>query len=181
MKHYEVFTGRIGYIEDIKELPNGNCVVNFSVAETPRIKKGDEWVDGTTIWTNVVIFGDEARNLHRSVKPGSVVTVFGNRQAREYTVKDTNEQRVVQSVIAEQVSIGITKFNYVEGIGNVNYSKGGTNTGSPANSGGKPSGSQPAQNNAPQNNPFDTGVDPFADQSFEDPFGDDDDPFGLNS
>jgi single-strand DNA-binding protein len=181
MKHYEVFTGRIGYIEDIKELSNGNCVVNFSVAETPRIKKGNEWVDGTTIWTNVAIFGDEARNLHRSVKPGSVVTVFGNRQAREYTVKDTNEKRVVQSVIAEQVSIGITKFNYVEGIGNVNYSKAGINTNSPANSGRKPSGSQPPQNNAPQDNPFDTDGDPFSYQSFEDPFGDDDDPFGLNS
>ena len=178
MKHFEVFTGRVGIIEN-KELSNGNCVVNFSVAETPRIKKGDEWVDGTTIWTNVAIFGDEARNLHRSVKPGSIVTVFGNRQAREYTVKDTNEQRVVQSVTAEQVSIGITKFNYVEGIGSINYSKSGTsNPRKPAQAQQK----APQNNNPPQDNPF--NADPFNDksfESFEDPFSNDDDPFGLNS
>jgi len=174
MRHYEVFTGRVGVIEDIKELSNGNCVVNFSVAETPRIKKGDKWEDGTTIWTNIAIFGDEARNLHRSVKPGTFVTVWGSRQAREYTVKDTQEKRVVQSVVAEQVAVSITKFNYVEGLGNVNYASGAgtSNTQSPS----QPSQPSQQQNQAPQSN-----ADPFADTSNDDPFGNDDDPFGLNS
>lgn len=178
MKHFEIFTGRVGIIEEIKELANGNCVVNFSVAETPRVKKGNDWVDGTTIWTNIAIFGDEARNLHRSVKPGTPVVVIGTRQAREYTVKDTNEKRIIQSIVAEQVAIAITKFNYVEGVGNVNYAKDGT-----GNSGGTQSKSKTEKDpfdSAPASAPA-ASDDPFVDDSFKDPFGDDDDPFGLNS
>ena len=171
MKHYESFTGRIGYIDkEVRELQNGNCVVNFSVAETPRIKKGNDWVDGTTIWTNVAIFGDEARNLHRSVKPGTVVTVFGVRKADEYIAKDTNEKVVNQSVIAEQVSIGITKFNYVEGVGNVNYAKDRSGQGQDV--------TQNAQPPQAQSDPFTSLPDTTID---DDPFGGDDDPFGLGS
>lgn len=174
MRHMELFMGRIGVIEDIRELSNNNCVVNFSVAETPRVKEGDNWVDGPTIWTNVSIFGDEARNLHRSVKPGTFVMVYGERRAREYIPKDSTEKRLIQSVIAQQVAVGITKFNYVEGIGNVNYAKDGY-TASAGSSQSKPAPSQskPAAASNTEENPFEE--DPFAD----DPFSDSDDPFSL--
>lgn len=169
MKHFEIFTGRVGFVEEIKELANGNCVVNFSVAETPRVKKGNDWVDGTTIWTNIAIFGDEARNLHRSVKPGTPVVVIGTRQAREYTVKDTNEQKVTQSIVAEQVAVAITKFNYIEGVGSINYAK--DNTGGTTQS--KPMAEKNPFNSAP------VASDPLVEDN---PFGnDDEDPFGLNS
>ena len=188
MKHIEMFTGRIGRLEELHELSNGNCVLNFSVAETTRVKKNDEWVDGVTIWTDVAIFGDEARNLARSgVKPGTFVTVIGERRAREYTVKDTNEKRTAQSVVAEQVAVAITKFNFIEGVGSVNYAKEGRGVDTaPAKQAAKP-----AAKPAAEANPFDQDAtpkaavnqDPFADEpAFEDdPFADDDDPFGLNS
>lgn len=181
MRHFEVFTGRVGQIRDLIELPNGNCVVNFSVAETPRIRKDDgTWVDGTTIWTDVSVFGDEARNFVRSAKPGVFVTVVGTRRAREYEAKDTKEKRVVQQVIADQVAISITKFNYVEGIGNVNYAKEGRGGGAPAqtqNAQASQQTSQPTQ--TAQSDPFNTG-DPFNDTfaNDNDPFGDGGDPFG---
>ena len=181
MRHFEVFTGRVGQIRDLIELPNGNCVVSFSVAETPRIRKDDgTWVDGTTIWTDVSVFGDEARNFVRSAKPGVFVTVVGTRRAREYEAKDTKEKRVVQQVIADQVAISITKFNYVEGIGNVNYAKEGRGGGAPAqtqNAQASQQASQPAQTT--QSDPFNT-EDPFNDTfaNDNDPFGDGGDPFG---
>lgn len=183
LKHQEVFFGRVGVIDELKELANGNCVLNFSVAESVRVKKGEEWVDGTPIWTNISIFGDEARNLKRSVKPGTQVVVVGTRQAREYTTRDTQEKRVVQSVVAEQVGVAITKFNYVESIGNINYSQEGTSSAPSQTANAKPQ----AKNNtaAKQDDPFaSAGLandDPFA-AGAADPFGeDDDDPFGLNS
>lgn len=183
MKHYEILTGRIGQVRDLVELGNGNCVVNFSVAETPRYKdKSGQWVDGETIWTDVSIFGDEARNLVRSVKPGTFVTVIGTRQARSYTPKDSNEKRVIQQVTAEQVSVAITKFHYIESIGNVNYAKTGRGGGQAAPSQGGGGYNQAQQ--APQGGGFQGGgqdSDPFADNtSFDDPFADSgDDPFGL--
>jgi len=179
MKHMEMFTGRVGNVSDIKELANGNCVVNFSVAETPRVKVGETWGDGPTVWTNVAIFGDEARNLHRSVKPGTFVTVIGERRASEYIPKDSTEKVTSQSVVAEHVAISITRWHYVEGIGNVNYAKEGTQV------------STPTQQSAPVNNTFNTPAssgtspvdnDPFAENATDDdPFADDEDPFGLNS
>lgn len=169
MRHFEVFTGRIGQVRDLVELTDGNCVVNFSVAETPRIKKADgSWGDGTTIWTDVSVFGDEARNLVKSVKPGTFVTVSGSRSAREYTVKDTDEKRVVQQVVADQISVAITKFNFIEEIGNVNYYKDGRGTGSTGST-----KTEPAKQSKGE-------ADPFAGGGDEDPFGGgDEDPFGL--
>lgn len=177
MRHFEVFTGRVGQIRDLVELNEGNCVVNFSVAETPRVKKADgTWGDGTTIWTDVSAFGDEARNFVRSAKPGTFVTVSGSRNAREYVVKDTNEKRVVQQVTAEQLSIAITKFNFVEEIGNVNYAKDGRGAGS------APKASNNSKSKPSQENSTKVDEDPFAGNSDADPFGGaNEDPFNLNS
>lgn len=176
MRHFEVFTGRVGQIRDLVELAEGNCVVNFSVAETPRIKKEDgTWGDGTTVWTDVSVFGDEARNFVRSAKPGTFVTVSGSRSAREYTVKDTSEKRVVQQVTAEQLAISLTKFHFVEEIGNVNYSKDGRGGSAPKSSGNKTSNAKQKPNNTK------VDEDPFAGNSDDsDPFGGaNDDPFNL--
>lgn len=170
MKHLEVLTGRVGQIKDIHELSNRNCVVNFSVAETPRVKKGDKWEDGTTIWTNVAIFGDEARNFHRSVKPGTNVIVIGTRQASEYTARDSNEKRVSQSLVADQVGLAITKFDYVDAVGSVNYAA-GENGSTSTNK--KSSKKKDTKSSAP------TGDDPFSKNAM-DAFDEDDDPFGLN-
>lgn len=177
MKHFEVFTGNIGKVDEGKELSKGNYVVNFSVAETPRIKKGDEWVDGDTTWTNISIFGDEARNLERSVKPGTPVIVFGERRARTYTVKDTNEERTVQSIVAVQVGIAITKFNFVEKLGNVNYyedrKQGGQSSGA---SYSKPKAqAQSKTKSKPKDDFADVGLDDDMDSMFDD----DDDLFDM--
>ena len=190
MKHYELFTGRIGRIdEQPKELSNGNCVVNFSVAETPRVRKADgTWEDGVTIWTDVAIFGDEARNLARSVKPGTFVTVWGDRRAREYIVKDTNEKRTVQSVVADQVAVSITRFNFIEGVGNINYAqeRSGQTTTAPQVSEPRQATPPQAVKQAPEEDPFEKEATVTEDDSFDDPFsedffgGDKDDPFGLN-
>lgn len=196
MKHYETFTGRVGQLRDLVELGNGNCVVSFSVAETPRVKQQDgTWADGVTVWTDVSIFGDEARNLVRSVKPGTFVTVHGYRSAREYTPKDSTEKRIVQQVVAEQISVAITKFNFIESVGNVNYKNGGAPSqpqGNYQQQGQQQGGYNQQQNfnqnaTAQQNNnynqtqadPFATDSDPFANSgSSDDPFSQED-PFNL--
>lgn len=187
MKHYEIFTGRVGQVRDLVELQNGNCVVNFSVAETPRVKQQDgTWADGTTIWTDVSVFGDEARNLVRSVKPGTFVTVSGTRNAREYTPKDSTEKRVIQQVVADQVSVAITKFNFIESIGNVNHRGGNSGGAAPQQnynqSQGQPNYNQQSQadpfNSNQNSDPFNADADPFSTPA-SDPFAADADPFNL--
>ena len=168
MKHMEQFTGRVGVIKDLIELNDNNCLLNFSVAETTRVKnkQSGQWEDGVTIWTNVTVFGDEARNFFKSVKKGTMVTVIGSRTARKYTPKDSTQEVVVQSVVAEQLSVAVTKFNFIEGVGNVGKS-GSTGT---------------ASNTSTQTDTTaQIDEDPFATSSSggsgDNPFGNDDNPF----
>lgn len=172
MRHTEVFTGRVGQIRDLIELKDNNCLISFSVAETPRVRKQDgTWEDGVTVWTDVTIFGDMARNFQRSaIKPGTFVTVVGTRNAREWTPKDSNEKRVSQNIVADQVGVALTRWHYVSGIENVSNNQGGGQQ------------TQQTQNTA-QKDPFNepsTSVgsdDPFAN---EDPFGGgSEDPFSI--
>lgn len=178
----EIFTGRVGQIRELKELggEKNNCVISFSVAETPRVKnkQSGQWEDGVTIWTDVTVFGDEARNFQRSFKPGNFVTVIGARSAREYTPKDSTEKRVVQSVLAEQISAAITKFNFIEGIGSVG--KGGNaGAGAPAQTQATaPQQTAISEDPFASSDPFGGGGAPAAPASNDDPFANSDNPFG---
>lgn len=180
MRHTEVFTGRVGQIRDLIELANDNCLISFSVAETPRVKNQDgSWGDGVTVWTDVTIFGDMARNFKRSaIKPGTFVTVIGTRNAREWTPKDSNEKRISQNIVADQVSVALTRWHYVTGVENVGGNKGGGQQTQTQNQTQASTTSTSAQQD-----PFGGASsgggssDPFADDN---PFGGgDDDPFNL--
>ena len=169
MKHTEIFTGRVGVIKDLIELNDNNCLLNFSVAETPltKNKQTQQWEDGVTIWTNVTVFGDEARNFHKSVKKGTMVTVIGTRTARKYTPKDSTQEVVVQSVVAEQLSVAVTKFNFIEGVGSVGKGSTGTSSGS---------STQSEPNTQIDEDPFATSSSTGGGGD-ENPFGNDDNPF----
>lgn len=129
MRHQEVFTGNIGQVRDLKTFGDGGFVLNFSIAENVRVKKDNEWTDGTPIWTNVTLFGVEAQNLAKIAKPGLVVTVIGERRAEEYT-PEGGEKRVTQKVIASQVSVAVTRFQAVTEVAKVGgASSGGSGSG----------------------------------------------------
>lgn len=185
MKHTEIFTGRIGKIYDLKTIGEGNFVINFSVAETPRKKNKatGQWEDGTTLWTNVTLFGHEAQNFARTAAAGNFVTVMGYREAREYTPQDSSETKRTESVIAEQVSFAVTRFNFIQGIGSVDKD-GNVSTGR-----NKPTGAQ-TSNAGSSNSVAQADPDPFSsnlgggaanDDPFATSFGDggNDDPFGA--
>lgn len=178
-RHFECFTGRVGKIGDLKTFGNNGAVVNFSVAETVRKKNAttQQWEDVATTWTNVTLFGPEAQNFVTSVKPGTFVTVVGYRDSREYTPNDSTEKRTVQQVIADQVSVAITRFNTVTSTSIGNGNNGG-NSGS-GNNGYQSQQSAPQTQNNQQS--FDTGMnqDPFANDTSGFDSGFEKDPFDL--
>lgn len=171
----EIIRGNVGRIGDLRELNNGNAVLNLAVAVTPRKREGDNWVDDETVWTNISLWGDVARNVINSdIKPGTPVVVIGTRKARvvaAYTTKDGREvpEHVEQNVTADSIAVEITRWNVV------------TQTGKANNSGGAAGGAAQTQstakaktsNTAANTNTF-TGTD--------DPFGgDSSDIFGKGS
>ncbi len=126
----EIIQGNLGRIGELRELNGGNAVLGISVVVTPRVKKNNEWVDDESIWTDVTLWGDVARNFVASnLKAGTALTVIGTRRARRaeaYTAKDGTEvpERVVQSVNADSVAVDITRWTVVNGTSKVNSGNG---------------------------------------------------------
>lgn len=69
---------------ELKTLPSGTVVVNFSVATNRKYKdKNDEWVN-TVEYVNCVMFGVRAETLAKWFKKGSPIFVEGRLQTSNW-------------------------------------------------------------------------------------------------
>jgi single-strand DNA-binding protein len=80
--------GRLGRDPKLDQTPDGKPVANFSVAYTPRVRQGDKWVDGDTVWYQVGVFGEQAEHVARSLTKGDEVVILGRQNDREFERKD---------------------------------------------------------------------------------------------
>jgi single-strand DNA-binding protein len=74
-------SGNLGKDSEMRSLPNGDPVCQFSVADSMGRDKG-------TIWWNCTIFGKRAESLSQYLTKGQQVTVIGSVTEREWTDKD---------------------------------------------------------------------------------------------
>lgn len=63
-------------------------LVEFSLAYTPRERKGEDWVDGETSWFRVIQWGTKAENLINTISKGDTVIVLGTLKQSSYKAKD---------------------------------------------------------------------------------------------
>ena len=77
---------------ELRFLPSGVAVANFTVAQTPRTKKGDEWEDGETMFVRCAAWRDLAEHVAESVKKGMRLIVTGRLHVRSYET-DQGEKR----------------------------------------------------------------------------------------
>jgi single-strand DNA-binding protein len=82
--------------------PQGKAIASFSVASTPRVKDGDNWVDGETTWFRVSVFDAMAENVVESFAKGDRVIVQGRFKTRSYQT-DAGETRSGLELVAEEV------------------------------------------------------------------------------
>lgn len=78
--------GNVAREAEIKYLPNGDAVCNFSVADN----KGK---DKPAIFWNCQLFGKRAESLSQYITKGQAVTVSGTLTEREWTDKDGNKRK----------------------------------------------------------------------------------------
>jgi len=77
------FAGYIGRDAELKTLPSGTAVCNFSVA----VSTG--WGDKkSTLWVSCGLFGERGEKLAPYLTKGSAVTVSGDIDVRAYKSKD---------------------------------------------------------------------------------------------
>lgn len=76
--------GNVAGEPELKFLPSGLGVCNFSVAATPRVKNGDTWSDGETMWVRCAAWRQLAENVIESIHKGTRVIVQGRLKVRSF-------------------------------------------------------------------------------------------------
>src|SRR6267154_4164919 len=90
---------------ELRALPSGMNVVNFSVATNRTFKDRDGKKQEQTDFHNVVVFGRQADTVNQYLKKGSSVFVEGRMQTRSWDGKD-GEKKYRTEVVADRVQFG---------------------------------------------------------------------------
>ena len=94
--------GRVGNDPEIKFVTQDQLpLVTFSIAYTPRNKKGGEWVDGETMWFKVAMFGKKAEAIADSIKKGDEVLVLGSVKQSTFQGRDGAEKTALEITASE--------------------------------------------------------------------------------
>ncbi|QXO14321.1 ssDNA binding protein [Mycobacterium phage Chaser] len=92
---------------ELRFLDSGVAVAQFSVASTPRVKKGDEWVDGETVFLRASAWRELGEGAAETLRKGDSVVVIGKLKARSYEKDDV--KRTVFEIDAEFVGKSVRK------------------------------------------------------------------------
>lgn len=79
--------GVVGRDPEYKQINQTWTSIRFSLAWKSRKKEGDKWVDGDTNWFNIELWTKDPESFSWLSK-GSVVSVDGMNEARQYVAKD---------------------------------------------------------------------------------------------
>ena len=100
-----IVVGNLGRDPEIRALPSGQSVANFSVATTARFKDRNGEPQERTEWHRVVAFGRLADNCQRLLGKGSQVYIEGRLNTRQYQAKDGAGLRYRTEIVAQQLRL----------------------------------------------------------------------------
>ncbi|MCO6550680.1 MAG: single-stranded DNA-binding protein [Gilliamella sp.] len=95
-----ILVGNLGQDPEVRYMPNGNAVANFSVAtsETWKDKQTNETRDRTE-WHRIVVFGKLAEIAGEYLKKGSQVYLEGQLQTRKWQDKSGQDRYTTEVVV----------------------------------------------------------------------------------
>lgn len=87
---------------ELRFIPSGAAVANFTVAHTPRTfdKAANEWKDGETLFMRCSLWRESAENLTESLTRGSRVIATGKLKQRTFE-KDGQSRSVIEMDVEE--------------------------------------------------------------------------------
>ena len=92
--------GHAGRNPEMRKLPSGDDVAQFSLATSERFKRKDDTVGESTEWHQVVAFGAAAEVVRKLVRKGDPVLVEGRIANRSWTDKSGAERRATEIVVS---------------------------------------------------------------------------------
>lgn len=88
---------------ELRFIPSGAAVANFTVASTPRIydRQAGDWRDGDALFLRCSIWREAAENVAESLTRGSRVIVTGRLKQRSYETREGEKRTVVEVEVDE--------------------------------------------------------------------------------
>jgi len=99
-----IIYGRLGQDPELKSLPNGTAVVNFSIATTRTWKDKDGQKQEQTEWHRCVIFGKRAEVVKQYVHKGDKFYIEGRLQTRSWETDGVKKYST--EIMVEDFSFG---------------------------------------------------------------------------
>src|SRR5689334_24790330 len=100
-----IVVGNLGRDPEVRALPSGQNVANFSVATKARFKDRDGEPQERTEWHRVVAFGKLADNCQRLLSKGRQVYIEGRLTTRQYAAKEGSGTRYRTEIVALQMRL----------------------------------------------------------------------------
>jgi single-strand DNA-binding protein len=98
-----ILVGNAGNDPEVKVMPSGTPVANFSLATNERSKdKNGQWQDRTE-WHNLVAWQRTAEIIGEYVKKGSKIYVEGSLRTRSWDDKNTGEKKYRTEIIVHDL------------------------------------------------------------------------------
>ena len=98
-----IVIGNLGADPEVRALPSGQNVANFSLATTARFKDRSGEQQKRTEWHRVVAFGKLADTCQQFLSKGRQVYVEGRLTTRHYEAKDGSGKRSRTEIVALQM------------------------------------------------------------------------------
>ena len=98
--------GRLGRDPEVRYMPNGDAVANFSIATEEKWKSQDGSTQSRTEWHNITIYRKLAEIAGQYLKKGSLVFLEGKIQSRKYQGKDGVERTAYDIICSEMKMLG---------------------------------------------------------------------------
>lgn len=97
--------GNLGRDPEVRYMPNGEAVCNFSIATTDKRKDKNGQQQERTEWHNIVMYRRLAEIAGEYLKKGSQVYLEGRLQTRKWQDKASGQDRYTTEVIADQMKM----------------------------------------------------------------------------
>ncbi len=101
-----IFIGNLGRDPEIRYMPSGDAMANFSIACTDTFKDKSGQKQERTEWVRIVMFGKQAEIAGEYLKKGSSVYIEGRMQTRKWQNKEGQDQYTTEIVADRMQMLG---------------------------------------------------------------------------
>jgi single-strand DNA-binding protein len=101
-----ILVGNLGKDPEMRYMPNGNAVANFSIATTESWKnKQTGEYENQTEWHNLTVYGKFGEMCGQYLKKGAKVYVEGKLKTRKWQDKTTGQDKYATDVVVSELQM----------------------------------------------------------------------------